>query len=189
MIEILENKALSDIKFNYNLRLNKLKEDLYRITYFYDLVDNLRITKYNPLIDYSIPYSEVYDGLMDAVSFDLNLIYSMQNEIKDNIITGWNNNETKMNDIEDKEEYDTEMILENSRCNVLNNVVYPHINLGSNYINNLAGNPIIVSKTNVSSITPFLGKEWGVYNADNINNEDGIRVCDTSNLFVDNNFF
>lgn len=189
MIEILENKTLSDVRFNNNLLINQLKQDLYRITYFYDLVDNLRITKYNNLIDYSIPYSEVYDGLMDAVSFDLNLVNSIQEEIKNNIITSWNNNETKMNDIETKEEYDTEMILENSRCNLLNDVIYPHISLGSNYINNLAGDPIIVSKTNIVNIIPFLGKEWGVYNEDNVNNEDGIRVCDTSNLFVDNNFF
>ena len=82
MIEILENKTLSDVRFNNNLLINQLKQDLYRITYFYDLVDNLRITKYNNLIDYSIPYSEVYDGLMDAVSFDLNLVNSIQEEIK-----------------------------------------------------------------------------------------------------------
>lgn len=177
---------------NTNIEKNKidnLKNKLFKISDFFNLISRSQITCICPLNQYMTPKSEYYNNFLSLVESDLNNIYNIQNEIRNNIVTEWNGVETELISMTDNSLYDNSLTLEYPKANIIGDYILPSSSNESSLLSSINGVPIINAETNNSLVPVFYGKQFGSYVKGNESSEDGIRYCDIETPFKNDSFF
>lgn len=188
MIQTYINLIESRNNSKLYLSIDDIRNKLFKITDFFSVINYSNISRIPELSYNDTPKSEFYNNFLTSIQSDVNNIYNIQQEIKNNIITSWNEVETEITQDKTETIYDYNVDTEYSKCRVIGEYILPAIT-NEESIKAQSNVPIIYSETNLDAVKPFYGKQYGEYIKDNELSEDGIRICDLETCFNDNNFF
>ena len=157
--------------------IDTLKVQFRTITKFFDYMTDPFINAIRPFRDVDIAISSLYNKFLENIENDINILYSIQGEIRDNILSSWNVVENSYpTNIQPYDPYDNDFLLEHDTATVVSDRITLGVKNFASAVPTIKGKPIMDAKCSEKSIPVYYGKAWGVYVPSNESGEDGIRV-------------
>ena len=175
MIKNIEKTILSyRRKFRY--LIDNTKFQLKSITKFFDYIKQPLISSIRYLRDIDIPSSIFYNKFINSIETDINLIHSIQEEIRNGLLSSWNVIENSYPEkIKPHDPYDNDIITEHNQASVMSDRITLGIKDFSSVINRIKDKPILRTKSSEKKTDVYYGKMFGSYIEGNESGEDGIR--------------
>lgn len=187
MIKKISDLILSS-KPRFRTVIDSVKFHLRAITEFFDYIETEKVASTEEWREIDVPISEKYNAFLSDVENDTNLIKTIQEEIKFNLLASWNNIESGIEDIvKSTNPYDSNFLLENNDALELSDRLTLGVKTFSSSINQIKDKPVIITECSDRSIPIYYGKMFGTYIEGNESGEDGIRPENNDgNLIIDN---
>ena len=157
--------------------IDELKQYFVSITKFFDYVAAPLIGSISSFRDIDVPSSIRYNTFLESVENDINLIYSIQQEINSNMLASWNVVENSYpEEIKPPSPYDEEFLLEHDNATVVSDRITLGVKSFSSVVPELKGKPILAAESSDKNIPVSYGKACGAFIPGNESGEDGIRA-------------
>lgn len=176
MINLIKNIILK-YKQNPRLLIDELKTQFKSITKFFDYVKEPLINKIIKFRDIDVALSHRYNKFIENVENDINLIYGIQEETRNNMLSSWNVVENSYpEEVKPESPYDDNFILEHDSASIISDRITLGVKSFDSALPYIKEKPLIDAKCSDKKIDIFYGKAWGSYVKGNESGEDGIRA-------------
>ena len=162
---------------------DKLRNYLIIITAFFKRIKWPETQQIKEIKDSDSVSSSLYNKYVNYILKDIYLIDAAQNEIRNNILAGWNNLE--LMDIPESDSIlDNNFVTEYPKV-VYNGIIIPHIAKAIDLSPSINGKPIISASASDGSEV-YYGKAYGRWIKNDEQSEDGIRPAADPESLIDN---
>ena len=175
MIRIIE-EIISSFRAIPRKVIDEVKFRLIQMTNFYDYVSRPLTSTIRELREIDIPSSTFYNKFLSNIESDINLIYSTQELIRNNLLSSWNVIETSYpEEIQPPNPYDEKITLEHDEASVISDRISLGVKSFSSVIPKIKDKPILRARSSDTNVPVYYGKVFGIWAEGNESGEDGIR--------------